>query len=238
VLTTTDINGGTVDGAVIGGSSAAAGTFTTVTSGLGAVGTPSITFTGDTNTGMWSPAADTIAFSEGGVEAMRITSTGAVGIGTTSPSNLLTVKSASTASAAWFQTTGASEQTITLGDPDTIANDCGVYGRTTGNFVFQNSGGTFVWKYASGTERMRIDASGNLGIGTSSPSGRLHVEAGSVTQNLIAPTGNGTFRMADSPTGANRKEFTIILDNTNNQAPFHATTKLSFAAMASSQNKR
>ena len=31
VLTTTDINGGTIDGAVIGGSSAAAGTFTTIT---------------------------------------------------------------------------------------------------------------------------------------------------------------------------------------------------------------
>jgi hypothetical protein len=34
---TVDINGGTVDGAVIGGSSAAAGTFTTVTDGAGAI---------------------------------------------------------------------------------------------------------------------------------------------------------------------------------------------------------
>lgn len=35
VLTTTDINGGTVDGTVIGGSSAAAGTFTTITANTG-----------------------------------------------------------------------------------------------------------------------------------------------------------------------------------------------------------
>lgn len=49
---------------------------------LGAVGTPSLTFTGDLNTGIWSPAADTIAFSEGGVEAMRIDSSGRVVIGT------------------------------------------------------------------------------------------------------------------------------------------------------------
>ena len=49
---------------------------------LGAVGTPSITFTGDTNTGIWSPTADTIAFSEGGAEAMRIDSSGRLLVGT------------------------------------------------------------------------------------------------------------------------------------------------------------
>jgi hypothetical protein len=37
---------------------------------------PSIANFGDLNTGMWFPAADTIAFSEGGAEAMRITSAG------------------------------------------------------------------------------------------------------------------------------------------------------------------
>jgi hypothetical protein len=56
---------------------------------LGAVGTPSITFTGDLNTGIWSPAADTIAFSEGGAEAMRIDSSSRILVGTsTARSNL------------------------------------------------------------------------------------------------------------------------------------------------------
>ena len=51
---------------------------------LGAVGTPSLTFTGDLNTGIWSPAADTIAFSEGGAEAMRIDSSSRLLVGTSS----------------------------------------------------------------------------------------------------------------------------------------------------------
>jgi hypothetical protein len=49
---------------------------------LGAVGTPSITFTGDLNTGIYSPAADTIAFAEGGVESARIDSSGRLLVGT------------------------------------------------------------------------------------------------------------------------------------------------------------
>jgi hypothetical protein len=58
----------------------------------GAVGTPSITTTGDTNTGIFFPAADNIAFTQGGTEAMRIISNGAVGIGTTGPDAPLDIR--------------------------------------------------------------------------------------------------------------------------------------------------
>jgi hypothetical protein len=43
---------------------------------LGAVGTPSITFTGDLNTGFWSPAADTIAASTAGTKQFELSSSG------------------------------------------------------------------------------------------------------------------------------------------------------------------
>lgn len=45
---------------------------------LGAVGTPSITFTGDLNTGIYSPGADQVAISTGGTERMRIRNNGTI----------------------------------------------------------------------------------------------------------------------------------------------------------------
>ena len=62
----------------------------------GTAALPSITTSGDTNTGAFFPAADTIGFTEGGTEVMRITSSGNVGIGTTDPDGTLTVASAKT----------------------------------------------------------------------------------------------------------------------------------------------
>jgi hypothetical protein len=67
-----------------------------VTFPAGTVSLPSITTSGDLNTGAFFPAADTIAFTEGGAEAMRIDSSGNVGIGTTSPANKLHVAGLST----------------------------------------------------------------------------------------------------------------------------------------------
>ena len=49
----------------------------------GTAALPSITATGDTNTGLYFPAADTIAFATAGTEDMRIDSSGNVMIGTT-----------------------------------------------------------------------------------------------------------------------------------------------------------
>jgi hypothetical protein len=77
----------------VGATTANTGAFTTLsatgvtTVQAGTASDPAITTSGDTNTGIFFPAADTIAFAEGGVEAMRIDSSGNLLVGTTSNAN-------------------------------------------------------------------------------------------------------------------------------------------------------
>lgn len=53
----------------------------------GTAAAPSITNIGDTNTGLYFPAEDTIGFTENGVESMRIDATGNLLVGTTTNTN-------------------------------------------------------------------------------------------------------------------------------------------------------
>jgi hypothetical protein len=73
----------------------------------GTVSAPAITTSGDTNTGIFFPAADTIAFAEGGVEAMRLDASGNLLVGTTSaaPSIATGVQVQSSDWASQFYTT-------------------------------------------------------------------------------------------------------------------------------------
>lgn len=76
----------------VGATTANTGAFTTLsatgvtTVQAGSAAAPAITTSGDTNTGIFFPAADTIAFAEGGAESMRIDSSGNLLVGTTSGS--------------------------------------------------------------------------------------------------------------------------------------------------------
>jgi hypothetical protein len=137
----------------------------TIQFGSGAVGTPSVTFTGDTDTGMWRPGANLIAWSTNGAERMRITSAGNVGIGTSAPGAVLEVNGAGSSGVIRTSATGRTGIDI----QKFVANaDALVSLKDNGNLRFETNA----------TERMRIDASGNVGIGTSAPETTLHVEAG------------------------------------------------------------
>jgi len=82
VVTATSFSGSGANLTGIGGTTDVR-TNSLVVSGIttvaaGSTAAPSITPTGDSNTGIFFPSADTIAFAEGGVEALRIDSSGRV----------------------------------------------------------------------------------------------------------------------------------------------------------------
>jgi hypothetical protein len=147
-------------------------TVTTGVFGAGSNTAPSITTTGDTNTGIFFPAADTIAFTEGGSEAMRIDSSGNVSIGTTSSYSKLNVlgdaviaSSAGTANQIYFYSNGATSTTGSFSVGQGFASSTDSVG-----FLYNRANAAIVIA-TNATERMRITSTGILGVGTTGPAG-------------------------------------------------------------------
>ena len=126
-------------------------------------------------------ASDTHRFSIDGTERMRITSDGKVGIGTTTP-----VKAFHNALDTTLITGTAPQIRLNGNANDGSDNDRAILGLATANSHFFNTSaaGDAILRttltgnllFGSGaTERMRLDSSGRLGIGTTSPTNQLHV---------------------------------------------------------------
>ena len=127
-----------------------------------------IIHTGDTNTAIRFPAADTITAETGGTERLRIDSSGRVGITSIIPASKFTVKGGS----------------IFVGDNNMHGGSAGVieYGGNSGHFdlkgysmggnttirMFTSSGGT-------NAERLRITSTGRIGIGTDNPGNEVEI---------------------------------------------------------------
>ena len=170
----------------------------------GSASAPTLLASGDTNTGIFFPAADTVAVTTGGSERARVDSSGNLGLGVT-PSSWVTLKGLEIAG---------------------LGNSVAGYPADAGMYVSSNAYyGTGGWRYgyssklatlysaeagvhkwstaASGTagnaitftQAMTLDASGNLGVGTTSPtsvSNYKGITLNGTTGGLVDIASNGT----------------------------------------------
>jgi hypothetical protein len=143
---------------------------------LGAAATPSLTFTGDLNTGIYSPGADQVAVATNGTGRLFVDSAGNVAIGR-SPSSTFGVYVSDLGLEMGYSSPlgGAYLQGYNRGaGPGSIDLIYYLDGSANHRFV------------TGGNERLRITAAGLVGVGTSTPAYTLVAKGGVATTGIVA----------------------------------------------------
>ncbi|WP_422008449.1 hypothetical protein [Roseivirga pacifica] len=129
-------------------------------------------------------AINNMYFSNNGVNLMTLLDNGNLGIGTTSPSTKLEV----------FQPIGSKSNFITVGAASYESMRIGV--DAAGARIQSNSANQPIYFSLNGSERMRVTANGDVGIGTTSPSDKLEIIGNFVSR--VSEGGNRLARIANS----------------------------------------
>jgi hypothetical protein len=150
---------------------------------LGSAAAPTYTFTGDTNTGIYSPGANQVAVATNGVGRLFVDASGHVGINTSAPTNSFT--------STIFKSTSGSA-------PVHIYNDTAYWGLfdnggTTGGYAPGNgfaghATNNYLNLFTAGSERLRIDSSGKVGVGVTENGSNAKLEVRSTTGSINSAT--------------------------------------------------
>ena len=156
--------------------------------GDGSEGSPAFSFDSDPDTGMLRSAANSLGFATGGTERLKIDDSGRLLIGSSVAGN---------ADADNINVAGAGNVGITFRGSSSGTGNIFFADSTTGDdlkrgqIVYDHSGNS-MRLHTNAVERMRIDSSGNVGIGTSSPTEKLSVDGKlHITNDIVLAQTNG-----------------------------------------------
>ena len=154
--------------------------------GAGTAGAPSLFFTGDLNTGIYSPGADQVAISTNGTSRIVVDASGnvnidsntfyvdaannRVGLGTSAPSTLLHLSSSS------------SEY---LRIQNTTAGNSVYLGNSAGTGILQVDGANSLKVITNSSDRLVVTSAGNVGIGSTAPQEILEVRKDSAGASVV-----------------------------------------------------
>ena len=141
-------------------------------------------------------AGDGITFKVDNSEAARITSDGNLGIGTASPQKLLHVSDLSGSAQIMISSSDSGVASLQFSDA--------VGGSVARGYIEYDNSTNHLALGTGALERLRVDSSGNVGIGTTSPFSKLHVGSrGSASVLSYGSSGDGIvfdfYNLAGSP---------------------------------------
>ena len=181
---------------------------TGITNVDGSAGTPAEKGTTSSTAGMFFPAANTVAFSTSSTEAIRIASTGNVGIGGT-PSADTTYK--------WLNIIGPSTSgggIVQLNNSDSSVG-INMFCNNLAGYMGTSTSHPLLFRINS-SEVARFDTSGNLCVNTTSATGKANIYAASAGQIALY------LNNANASSSANPVLYCVKYDNTNTTSQVYA----------------